>query len=86
MKQTQAPKGGKRAARRRRKRRALICRRIFAGVLAALAVALGVTMILSPAEGALTLTALLGVSLLAEGALNLGVTLLAIKIMARPVL
>lgn len=54
--------------------------------LAALAVALGVTMILSPAEGALTLTALLGVSLLAEGALNLGVTLLAIKIMARPVL
>lgn len=54
--------------------------------LAVLTGALGVMMILSPAEGALALTALLGVSLLAEGALNLGVSLCAIKIMARPLL
>ena len=71
MKQTQAPKGGKRAARRRRKRRALICRRIFAGVLAALAVALGVAVARLPfGPGSLMWGAACGL-LLAEAALLL---------------
>ena len=51
--------------------------------LAALAGLVGVFMIVSPMEGAHTLTALLGASLLAQGALNLGVALCAVKILAR---
>ena len=50
--------------------------------LAALAGLVGVFMIVSPMEGAQTLTALLGASLLAQGALNLGVALCAVKIVA----
>ena len=53
-------------------------------LLAVLAGAGGVLMVMSPMSGALTLTVLLGVSLLAQGILNLGVTLCAIKIMAQP--
>ena len=52
--------------------------------LAALAGAIGVMMIVSPAEGAMALAMLLGASLLAEGALNLGVALCAVKIIDHP--
>lgn len=50
--------------------------------LAVLAGAIGAALIVCPAEGARALTALLGASLLAEGALNLGVALCAVKILA----
>lgn len=52
--------------------------------LAVLAGAIGVMMIVSPAEGAMALAMLLGASLLAEGALNLGVALCAVKIIDHP--
>ncbi len=53
---------------------------ILAGAL--LAAAAGVALALHPAQGARALTALLGLSLLAEGALNLCVALCAVKIVA----
>ncbi|MBR6890155.1 MAG: DUF308 domain-containing protein [Clostridia bacterium] len=52
--------------------------------LAVLAGAIGVMMIVCPAEGAMALAMLLGASLLAEGALNLGVALCAVKIIDHP--
>lgn len=54
-------------------------------LLAVLAGVIGAMMIVSPADGALALTGLLGASLLAEGALNLGVALCAVKIIDRPI-
>ncbi|MBO4885537.1 MAG: DUF308 domain-containing protein [Clostridia bacterium] len=53
--------------------------------LAVLAGAIGVMMIVSPSEGALALAMLLGASLLAEGALNLGVALCAVKIISHQI-
>ena len=53
---------------------------LFRSVLTGLA---GAAMIVGPAQGALALTVLLGASLLAEGALNLCVSLCAVKVSGR---